>query len=110
MYLSRLILDVRQPRVRRDLSDVYRLHRTIAFPQAPGNVPVRAHFGILYRIEPISDMPWLARLLVQSREPPDWSHLPDRVFGPALDERGNPALRRIDDEYARIRSDMQFLP
>ena len=39
MYLSRLILDVRQPRVRRDLSDVYRLHRTIlsAFPQAPDN-------------------------------------------------------------------------
>ncbi|MBO9390922.1 MAG: type I-E CRISPR-associated protein Cas6/Cse3/CasE [Roseiflexus sp.] len=35
MYLSRLILDVRQPRVRRDLSDVYRLHRTIlsAFPR-----------------------------------------------------------------------------
>jgi len=111
MYLSRLILDVRQPRVRHDLSDVYRLHRTIlsAFPQAPDNVPARAHFGILYRIEPISGMPWLARLLVQSREQPDWSRIPDCMFGPALDERGNPTLRRIDDEYARIRSGMQFL-
>jgi len=51
------------------------------------------------------------RLLVQSREQPNWSLLPDlnRVLGPALDERGNPALRRIDDEYARIRSDMKFL-
>ncbi len=103
MYLSRLILDVRQPRVRRDLSDVYRLHRTIlsAFPQAPDNVPARAHFGILYRIEPISDMPWLVRLLVQSREQPI-----GHIYQTACSVRRstNAATRRYDGSMMNMRA------
>lgn len=104
MYLSRLILDARRPRVRRDLGDVHQLHRTVlsAFPQAPEGSSAREHFEVLYRAEPIAAAPALVRLLVQSGAAPDWSHLPGDVLGPALDGRGNPAVRRVDEEYDRI--------
>ncbi len=111
IYLSRLILDLRHPVVRRSMGDVYQLHRAIlsAFPQAPAGAPAREHFGILYRAEAVERAPLLARLLVQSTALPDWSRLPDRAFGPAPDERGNPATRRVDAEYARIANGMRFI-
>lgn len=104
MYLSRLILDTRQRRVRRDIGDAQQLHRTVlaAFPQAPGGASAREHFGVLYRVEPVGDTPAFARLLVQSSAPPDWVHLSEEVLGPVFDGRGNPAVRRVDEEYARL--------
>ncbi|NTU86398.1 MAG: type I-E CRISPR-associated protein Cas6/Cse3/CasE, partial [Chloroflexales bacterium] len=90
--------------VRRDLGDAHQLHCTVlaAFPQAPVGARARAHFGVLYRAEPIDAAPALVRLLVQSSAPPDWAHLPAEMFGPAPDERGNPAVRGVGEEYARI--------
>lgn len=104
MYLSRLILDTRRRQVRRDLGDVHQLHRTVlgAFPQAPEGTKAREHFGVLYRAEPVAGAPALVRLLVQSREHPDWSHMPVEALGQAPDSRGNPAVRRVDEEYDRI--------
>jgi CRISPR system Cascade subunit CasE len=104
MYLSRLILDTRHRRVRRDLGDSHQLHRTVlaAFPQAPAGAQARAHFGVLYRVESLADSPALARLLVQSAAAPDWSHVPAEALGPAADGRGNPAVRTVDAEYERI--------
>ncbi|PDW01458.1 type I-E CRISPR-associated protein Cas6/Cse3/CasE [Candidatus Viridilinea mediisalina] len=104
MYLSRLILDLRQPAVRRMVSDIYQLHRSVlaAFPAAPAGQSARAYFGILYRSETIAQRPMLVRLLVQAQHEPDWSTLAAHHLGPDLDERGNPAVRRIDEEYARI--------
>jgi CRISPR system Cascade subunit CasE len=103
-YLSRLILDSRARRVRRDLSDSHQLHRTVlaAFPEAPEGVSAREHFGVLYRIEPLSQAPSLVRLLVQSKAAPVWSHLPAESLGPAPDARGNPAVRQVEHEYERI--------
>ncbi|MFO7169860.1 MAG: type I-E CRISPR-associated protein Cas6/Cse3/CasE [Chloroflexota bacterium] len=111
LYLSRLILDTRHPQARRDLGDVYQLHRTVlgAFPAAPAGRPAREHFGLLYRIEPVSGAPALARLLVQSNHLPDWSHLRPGYLGPAPDERGNPAVRPVSDEYARIQEGMRLV-
>jgi len=108
LYLSRLILAISSPLVRRDLADCYQLHRTLlgAFPDAPADAQAREHFGVLYRAEPIERSPGLLRVLVQSRHPPDWSHLRPGYLGPAPDERGNPAVRRIDAEYDQIRADM----
>lgn len=110
IYLSRLILNARVARVRRDVSDVYQLHRTVlaAFPQVPDGASARDRFGILYRIEALDRDPWLFRLLVQSQEQPDWSRLPAQIFGPAPDERGNPAVRRVDEDYARIKQGARF--
>ncbi len=110
VYLSRLILDLSNTRVRRNLSDTYQLHRTIlsAFPQAPAGASARRHFGVLYRIESMARTPMQARLLVQSTGTPDWSRLPGSFLAPPPDERGNPAVRRIDEDYARITAGAQF--
>ncbi len=111
VYLSRLILNARDSRVRRDVSDTYQLHRTIlsTFPKAPAGVSAREHFGILYRLESLEQEPLLFRLIVQSTTLPNWSALPARIFGPAPDERGNPAVRRVDEEYRRISNGMQLV-
>jgi CRISPR system Cascade subunit CasE len=108
LYLSRLILSMRSPQARRDIGDCHQLHRTVlrAFPQAPEGVPAREHFGLLFRTEPVANAPMAMRLLVQSNMRPDWSYLPAGYLGPAPDERGNPAVRTIDDEYARIQRGM----
>lgn len=110
-FLSRLILDMRHPRVRRDLSDSYQLHRTVlsAFPRAPEGASARKHFAVLYRGEPFGDAPALVRLLVQSNVAPDWSGLPTEALGPAFDGRGNPAVRRVDEEYDRIVAGARFI-
>jgi CRISPR system Cascade subunit CasE len=110
-YLSRLILDARNDRVRRDLGDAHRLHRTVlsAFPQAPEGAQARAHFGLLYRAEPLAGAPALIRLLVQSNIAPDWSALPRECLGPAPDARGNPAVRAVGEEYSRIEAGARLL-
>lgn len=104
LYLSRLLLNLRHRVVRHDLGDVHELHRTIlhAFPPAPTPEAARQHFGVLFRLDPLPDQPFQARLLVQSRHSPDWSFLPAGYLAPADDQRGNPAVREIWQEYARI--------
>lgn len=111
IYLSRLIVDTRNRQVRRDLGDCHQLHRTMlgAFPQAPEGAAAREHFGLLYRVEPIDGAPALLRLLLQSNVAPSWSHLPADYLGPAPDERGNPALRLVSNEYARIATGMRLI-
>lgn len=111
MYLSRVILDARHRRVRRDLGDAHQLHRTVlsAFPQAPEGAQARKHFGLLYRTEAVAGMPALIRLLVQSDVSPDWSRLQPYALGPAPDGRGNPAVRRVDEEYGRIEAGARLL-
>ncbi len=110
VYLSRLILDLSNTRVRRNLSDTYQLHRTIlsAFPQAPSGTSARQHFGVLYRIESVPQAPMQSRLLVQSTYAPDWTRLPAAFFAPPPDERGNPAVRRIDEVYTHITTGARF--
>jgi CRISPR system Cascade subunit CasE len=104
IYLSRLILDTRHRQARRDLGDCHQIHRTVlrAFPPAPEGTVARERFGLLYRVEPIEGATALFRLLVQSNTAPNWSHLPSGYLGPASDDRGNPALRVVSDEYAQI--------
>src|SRR3954468_2412135 len=101
LYLSRLILNLRNQHARQDLADVHELHRTVlrAFPAAPKPDAARQHFGILFRAEPMPDRPLAARVLVQSSYRPDWSHLPPDYLTSAPDARGNPALRSLDGEY-----------
>jgi len=111
IYLSRLILNTRNPQVRRDLGDCHQLHRTVlrAFPQSPDGIQARKHFGLLYRAEAFARDPLLARMLVQSAVAPDWSQLPAGYLAPLSDVRGNPAVRLVDDEYAQIQAGMQLI-
>jgi len=78
-----------------------------ALPGAPDRTTAREHFGVLYRLE-LLDGPEHMRLLVQSNHLPDWSSLPAGYLTPSIDERGNPAVRSIEDEIGRIRQGMRL--
>jgi CRISPR system Cascade subunit CasE len=78
MYLSRIILNDRDRKVRHDLSNIHNLHRSImqAFPDIEPlpdeeQKRVRADWQILFRLEPDSNV-----LMVQSELEPDWDKLP----------------------------------
>jgi CRISPR system Cascade subunit CasE len=78
MYLSQLILNDRDRKVRHDLSNIHNLHRSImhAFPDVEilseeEQKRVRADWQVLFRLEPDSNI-----LLVQSELEPDWGKLP----------------------------------
>jgi CRISPR system Cascade subunit CasE len=111
LYLSRLILNEGSETVQRDLNDCHQLHRRIlsAFPDQPAVGSPRDHFGVLYRAEPLEGADQLVRLLVQSAVAPDWSRLPARYLTRSVDERGNPAVRLVSEEYAKIRPGMQLM-
>lgn len=77
MYLSRLVLNPRDRRVRRDLSDCQELHRTLlsAWPDFDAARGARARCGLLYRVD-TDDRRDRVRILVQSADPPMWDRLP----------------------------------
>jgi CRISPR system Cascade subunit CasE len=76
MYLSQLILNDRNPKVRRHLSNIHDLHRGImlAFPDEQRE-QARADWHVLFRLEPDSNI-----LLVQSAIEPDWGRLPNEYL------------------------------
>jgi CRISPR system Cascade subunit CasE len=73
MFLSKLTLDPRHPQARRDLSDAYEMHRTLARAFAPDAETVPARF--LWRLERRADGQPSSVILVQSAQPADWSVL-----------------------------------
>lgn len=80
MFLSKLWLNPHHPNVRRDLANVYELHRTLlkTFPDrdagGPGRVLFRVELGLGGNREPV--------VLVQSEYRPEWSRLAEG-FRPA---------------------------
>lgn len=72
MFLSRIHLDVRCKEARRDLSNPYQLHSTLcrAFSSPETKCP---EGEFLWRLEPETDSSGNARILVQSRNQPEWS-------------------------------------
>ncbi|GAA5531162.1 type I-E CRISPR-associated protein Cas6/Cse3/CasE [Herpetosiphon gulosus] len=105
VYLSRIILNATERDVQTRLSNCHALH-TLAlrgFPQLPaGTDHARAFFGVLFRLESVLADQQQVRLLVQSTTLPDWSRIPSGWLGSAPDERGNPAVRTIDQEYGNL--------
>lgn len=92
MYLSRLILNPRNQRVRSELAQPYELHRSImrAFPDdiAPGAERV------LFRIDEHPELGLV--LLVQSLGPPDWMRMLDCVGSNYLvPVPDNPAVKEL---------------
>lgn len=72
MFLSKLVLNLRNPKVRRDLGCAYEMHRTLmsGYPY-----PREEHrCDLLFRIELMRMGPPV--ILVQTQAEPDWSHLP----------------------------------
>ncbi len=102
MYLSKLVLDLRCPRVRRELSNIYELHRTVlhAFPDGE-NGPAR----VLFRIEESIDEQ--VPILVQSVEAPDWAKLKvpaDFFVTPPLSKVFDPKLVPGQGLFFRVKA------
>jgi CRISPR system Cascade subunit CasE len=75
MYLHRIHLNPRSKQARRDLADPYQMHATVCrafFPEETRCPPG----ALLWRLEPETDREGRPRVLIQSREMPDWSRLP----------------------------------
>lgn len=89
MYLSKLTLDARHPQARRDLSDAYEMHRTLARAFSPDSETVPARF--LWRLERRADHQPSSVVLVQSAQPANWSNL-DSLPGYADEILPNKAL------------------
>lgn len=105
MHLSLLRLNPASAAVQRDLRDVQALHRRVmsAFPDVlDPEVEARAYFGVLYRLE-LNRNTRQILLYVQSRIEPDWVQLPSGYLRPA-DGLDNPAVKRVDEVYARIQA------
>jgi CRISPR system Cascade subunit CasE len=100
MYLSRLVLNARDFRVRRDLANCQELHRTLlsAFPADGGS---RAEVGLLFRVEGDGAAPVV---LAQSQVRPDWERLRGRSPGYL---RGGPGegwqVKEVGTAYAALR-------
>ena len=96
LYLSSLVVDGRCREARGDLGNCQALHRRVlhAFPDDGDVTAARERFGVLYRVEPVDGG---ARILVQSRERPDWSRLPAGYLRGAV-----AGPKQVDEAYARL--------
>lgn len=103
MYLSRLVLNPGLRAVRNDLADCQAMHRRImsAFPDLGRRPGPRAELGVLYRVEAEARSGDLV-VIVQSRDRPDWSRLPDGYLREVRGETLNPACKLLDEQYASI--------
>lgn len=83
MYLSKLVLNIRNGQVRRDLARPYEMHRTLmnAYPY----LRVDNRCDLLFRVE--SGRCGSPSVLVQTRDQPDWSGLPAGYLLEAADSK-----------------------
>lgn len=90
MFLSKLVVNIRDRQARRDLASPYELHRTLwrAFPE---NDPGR----ILFRVEP--DRTGRSIILVQSDLCPRWERLDERGGGYLL---APPEFKEVQPVFA----------
>ena len=94
MYLSHLTFNPRSRDVRRDLADIYQLHRTIMSAFAPSsNETARKALGVLFRVEP--DPTPMPIVLVQSHEEPYWE-LPQGYLAPGTEAQSKPISQLLD--------------
>jgi len=107
IYLTKMILNPRSRKVRRDVGNSQEMHRTIskAFPETDKETTPRQKYGILYRLETDNRSGRIA-LLVQSNSEPDWSGLDaDYLLG----TEENPACKRIGANYAAVENGMKLM-
>ena len=96
LYLSRLTLDPTDRRVRRELTNVYELHRTVMSgfpPKLPEGERVLFRLDEGHAGRPV--------LLVQSQTAPDWGTLVAGYLLPAdpFDPIPNPAVKRVELDF-----------
>lgn len=98
MYLSRLVFNARNPRARGWLADCHALHSFImsGFPSLPGNDAAREHFGVLFRVERMTEPPAI-NVLVQSQVVPRWEWDEDAILTCDPPRPLGPLLKQVAD-------------
>lgn len=78
MFLTKLVLNLRDAQARNDLARPYDLHRrlAVAFP-TPDGTDYRQHHQVLYRVEAPTPRSPYPQVLVQSASGPDLGQLPE---------------------------------
>ncbi len=93
MHLYSIHLNPRCKEARRDLADPYQMHATLCRAFSPSDTPCPAG-SLLWRLEPETDREGRPRVLIQSRETPDWSRIPVSGWF-ACAERGIDLVQRL---------------
>jgi CRISPR system Cascade subunit CasE len=95
MHLHRIHLNPRCKEARRDLADPYQMHATLcrAFFATETRCPPGS---LLWRLEPETDRYGRARVLIQSRELPDWTRVPADWLASAMSDTDVPVSPGID--------------
>lgn len=111
LFLTKMILNPKCPRVRRDLGNPQELHRTVSngFPEVENQAHLPKHlqetprhkFNILHRLEIDKDR-GQAVLLVQSGVKPDWRFLPE-------DYADELQCKAVGEQYGRIENEMTLV-
>src|ERR1700689_3434757 len=105
LYLSRLVLNLRNRNAQRDLADCIAFHRTLmsAFPDnLSANAAARAEAELLYRVEETAG--GAIAVLAQSGLPPDWARLPASWLHP----EAGPQVKEIGGLLSRIEPGSQL--
>ena len=104
MYLSRLPINPRSRDARRDLDDIYGMHRRVMslFPQVGTPSGARTQLAVLHRLD-VDQRNGAIVLLVQSGLKPDWSTLPPDYDGLPTAQGDNPATKSITAALATLR-------
>lgn len=102
MYLSQLLLNINNARVRHDLGNCHNLHQRImtAFPEVKKNQQARAAFQVLYYLDTHS-RDKVPRLLVQSKSEPNWKHLPPN-YVITMNQGNNSGIYTKECKYASL--------
>lgn len=97
LWLTRIQPDLRHRDVRRDLASAVGMHHRLMmlFPDDIGPT-ARQHFGVLFRIEDSAGPGRTPQILLQSREQPDLSKLPD-AYGSSVTKNLTPLLDLLTD-------------
>jgi len=111
VYLSQLKLNLRSPKVQRDLINCQKLHARImsAFPKSGGGGGARAEFGVLYRVEVEDDEAVenkYLKVLVQSRIEPAWHKVSENEARDYF--AAKPKVKEVERLYAAITAGQVF--
>lgn len=105
MYLSRLMLDLRNPKVARDIHEICHMHRTVmsVFPDTSVPREARSAVSALYRVD-LDRRTRSASIIIQSSVRPDWSGLPGGyALSETVSDRENPSTSSMDKALSCLR-------
>jgi CRISPR system Cascade subunit CasE len=107
MILTSVFMNAASREVQRCLADAHTMHvRVMSLFGPVSGGPARASFAVLYRPE-VNEREGTVRLLLQSREEPDFAKWPDGLFDPRC-EAPNPRATQLEPLLGALRGQYRF--